>query len=242
MRSHLHRVASTAAALGFAVIGYQNPKVGWPFLLIAVCVWFVTHDRVFPHIERFWKHSESNSSLISAFRFVSIKKMIGWLIFASCFLFAGWGVKYEMSPHLTLAFASPILGSNVVENPHPMTSFFALVSLKNSGTPSITDDWKMTAIIDDGEVLTALPSPKGYAAGIISYELPDSIYNKTARIPLARGSSEIGYVDFLFVGVRREALLRPGTKFTIHFRDVTGKEYSLIHVWTAQELLQNNPI
>ena len=123
-----------------------------------------------------------------------------------------------------------------------LASIVVIVSITNTGAPSIANTWWLVAKTADGQkeyvgmpwvtkanlvnrAGDSINSGATETLGRNSY-LPD----KTATDPIPRNGARVGYLLFLFKGVDANELKRPGTKMTVKFKDVLGNEITATHV------------
>lgn len=112
------------------------------------------------------------------------------------------------------------------------TQILILLSVRNTGAPSIAEGFDLTIKSADFEAhdnpteipkdYTVLPvdkSPK------VVLNPQDEISPKTLS-PIERGSLERGWLRYVLEDVRLERIWRPGMTYTVSFADISGKTYS----------------
>ena len=131
----------------------------------------------------------------------------------------------------------PVLAAKIdVVNIHPApsdansTSMILVISVRNSGTPTILEDWSVTTKLEGRTILAEnlylsetmdLEGPQGK----ITYRRQDAIYTKTVDMPIPQGGMVRGIIWIMFKGIRFDILNRPGTKIEVNFVDVLGSEH-----------------
>jgi len=113
----------------------------------------------------------------------------------------------------------------------------ATVLIRNTGTPSIADNFSLNLQTPDGEVFegrievikdgTKIPDDDGSrrdSPGVI-LNSSDTIFNKTLT-PIPNGGKVIGYLRASFPLINRKLVQQTGNTFTTSFQDVYGKSHS----------------
>ncbi len=135
---------------------------------------------------------------------------------------------------------TPVTGANEV-------GILIMFSVKNLGTPSVVDNYKLTVAPPGKEAsnTTLVFLPKVLvvtpAAGVSPSAFPipyvcgkDALYRKTIEQPLANGGMSRGYLWYQLNGYTAENFINPvGTQFQMTFTDVMGRVYAADFVWPA---------
>ena len=111
--------------------------------------------------------------------------------------------------------------------------FVIFASVTNIGSPSIASEWRMR-IEAASQTPINIPRPDAISDGLIiaapNAQTPahvlysaDDLAVKLAEMPLQKGARSYGVLLFSSTG-HYDDIVRPGTKFTIFFKDVLGKE------------------
>jgi hypothetical protein len=117
------------------------------------------------------------------------------------------------------------------------SSVYLIVSISNTGAPTIVNGYGLTASLTGGEVRTgerkivSEHETINYPNGLKDYVYgEDSLLNRTAVLPIPRGGQVLGRLKFDFPKTRQSDLAAAGVKFTLTFRDSWGKTYSALIV------------
>jgi hypothetical protein len=110
-----------------------------------------------------------------------------------------------------------------------------IASIRNLGSPTIVENWSLTISLPSGQHFTAslheipekLQLHREGAPPAFVYR-SDALYEKTISTPLSTGGMQRGVLVFMIDKVRQETVMNPGTKLTLGYQDVTGKNYSLV--------------
>jgi hypothetical protein len=117
------------------------------------------------------------------------------------------------------------------------SSAFLIVSISNTGAPTIVTAYSLAASLIGGEVRMGarqvVPEHHtiNYPNGLKDYVYgDDSLLNRTSVSPIPRGGQVLGRLKFDFPKTRQSDLAAAGVKFTLTFRDIWGKAYSAVSV------------
>lgn len=139
--------------------------------------------------------------------------------------------------------------SGISRNDADTTSVLFVVSIRNSGAPSITKDWSATIDVPGrGSISgTAVHYPKGFdlfeneQAEGQRLQNSDAIYEKTAEHPVTAGAEVHGFLLFDFKGVRPEQMERGGAIVRLTFFDVKDRENTITGLWRTSDKLNTLP-
>ena len=119
-----------------------------------------------------------------------------------------------------------------------------IVGLRNIGTPSIAENWKLSVIVAGSKQrieTKGVNLPANAAISVhdvvtgkaVVYAGADALYNKTVFTPIPAGSLVRGVLLFLIDGATEAVLTSPGTRYHLDFADVLEKSYSVVFTWPA---------
>ena len=110
-------------------------------------------------------------------------------------------------------------------------SIFLLVSVVNTGAPSIADKWKLTVEFNDQKftprpTFQSQPITLTHADGSeVTYPIGQALYDVSVKEPIATGGRIIGALFFLVPINFRTAQKAQQKKYRLTFEDVWGTEY-----------------
>jgi hypothetical protein len=107
----------------------------------------------------------------------------------------------------------------------------ALMTIRNSGSPSVAEDFDMSVRLGSGRRVagehliiqdnTQLFDPQKRLDSVIN--AADALYEK-AIAPIPQGGRVIGWIQYAVPGVNRDELMAPPTEIEVTFRDVQRRE------------------
>jgi hypothetical protein len=122
---------------------------------------------------------------------------------------------------------------------NPMSHHVTFVlTIFNSGTPSIIRNWRLKITGPDGETLfppaVNFIEPGGefftntLATGeVVLRKLKDNFIAEAGAVPIEKGGKRSGFVTFQVDETTREYLMSSATKYDLSFWDINRKEYPL---------------
>jgi hypothetical protein len=128
-----------------------------------------------------------------------------------------------------------IAGSSSAELDRVDSAVLFNVDMFNSGPPSITQDWKLEAILKNGEkvwgerIINAVIATDGGR----TFFPPDFLDNMTATKPIITGARIRGVLGFRFEGIPRERVDDLDTKLVLSFRDVKNRPFKTEYKFPA---------
>jgi hypothetical protein len=121
----------------------------------------------------------------------------------------------------------------VYDNQPPVTLAYFLVSVFNTGAPSIADNWVLTVIVDgrryatDGVIMHETWSLADEHGRMTVYSRKDFLPEKTLIQPIPTGGQTTGIVAFAVRDIDREPLQRADiekrVRFRLTFTDIQGQ-------------------
>ena len=121
------------------------------------------------------------------------------------------------------------------------TGITIVANIENAGAPSNISEYKLSIDIPGRERIW--PAPFYLTRGVRlkdvgsevyrQYETPDALYIKTIQ-PIQTGGRVPGWLFWVTKDATPDEIMMAGTTFTLYFRDVTGKEYSI-----TRQLMEN---
>jgi hypothetical protein len=131
-------------------------------------------------------------------------------------------------------------------------SVYLIVAVRNSGEPTIADNYKMRVETVDGRIFSITPTllpttPMVDLRNNTEYRFQpgDGIQDKTAVTPIPKGSKVVGWLRGDIGELTAKDFARPGAIFTVSFLDVDRHEYAAIvrqgHPFAQSEAQQYHP-
>ena len=119
-----------------------------------------------------------------------------------------------------------------------------VVAVRNSGTPSIADQWKLSISLAGSKARVeakGIMIPPNLIMNVIDevtkkaiqYVGADALYNKTVLAPIPTGAMVRGLMLCFVDGLAEAALSSPGTQYHLSFIDILGKRRNLEYTWPA---------
>jgi hypothetical protein len=129
------------------------------------------------------------------------------------------------------------------EHAHYVALLF-VISVKNSGTPSVADRWKLSISLagakGDLEAIGIAIQPNSImqvndnvTKKAINYVGVDALYNKAVMTPISTGAIVRGLLLWIVDNVSEAALTSPGTQYHLSFVDILGKVHKSDFTWPA---------
>jgi hypothetical protein len=185
--------------------------------------------------------------------FVALKEIFhkpfsrrGSIVIAGCFLalalFSSWRSEYlKTAAGLRLHVEAIDVGDLQAG-----IAVIILGDVSNLGaTPTIADNWHLKIISPDGEqlfdgtplaILDGKPFSFNFGSTIYSYNPSDALYKKTVA-PLPQGDKVTGFLVFAIPDtLKRQTIIRVGTRLVVYCSDVFGNEIHGEHTITGKRV------
>ena len=108
--------------------------------------------------------------------------------------------------------------------------FICMVSVANTGAPSICEGYSLGIVMPDGNkfdtkrmMLQTNPNLNFSGGRAFTLSKMDFLAAKTASTPIGTGAKVHGYLIFMLSGVAKSLVSVPGTKITLTCQDIRGK-------------------
>lgn len=154
---------------------------------------------------------------------------------AATFLTTGWREpRLSTSIDVINCHAMPRELASKFSVPADSTSVVLVVSLRNSGMPTVAEGWSLAATLPNGESAKGTPLflpdklTLSGPTGEIAYQGTDALYDKAIKGPIVFGGMVRGVLWFAFPSVPIDAFNQPGTTLVLSCVDVLGKKHSAV--------------
>lgn len=121
------------------------------------------------------------------------------------------------------------------------TALTVIASLRNLGTPSIAQGWRLQIILPDGDQMLLTPQMLDKTQDIKIHDdngrltatipMADALYDKAIEKPIEPGSLVRGVLVFIARHIPVPSVRQQGTKFTLICNDVANKQVTGSYVW-----------
>lgn len=163
-----------------------------------------------------------------------------WIAALICFLVAAvkiWTVEHRKyfaevekghSPKISITVHQISTALMLIEGKSEAVFILTILSVRNTGAPSIVDTWLMTMNdpkIKITKITVAEDLQWPYTNGIYTFSKNDYIHKKTAEQPVLAGGKKVGFMLWRVEGLGHKSIIDDKgqlSKLTITARDVNG--------------------
>jgi hypothetical protein len=130
-----------------------------------------------------------------------------------------------------------VLGTAVKEEKIIGAMFAPLLTINNTGAPSILEGWKLSVVSHHYNVSQLSPQfiqdkivlPMQNGQPTVTIRGSDALYDKAETKPVATGDHVRGWLCFILAGADAKQLREDKARIEIQFVDVNGKSHSVSH-------------
>jgi hypothetical protein len=138
-------------------------------------------------------------------------------------------VKKGHNPNISITVHQVSVAFKLIEaKPEPAAFILTILSVRNTGAPSIVDTWLMAMADPKIKVMKITVGEDlqwPYAAGMYTFSKNDHIHKKTAEDPVPAGGKRVGFMLWRVEGLDHKSIIDDKeqlSKLTITARDVNG--------------------
>jgi hypothetical protein len=142
------------------------------------------------------------------------------------------GDHSQYAPRIVAKIDSIILGTDPYRSTRTM--LVLVISARNAGMPTILEDWRVSAALNDGRVLSGelqrIPDSITFGSpdhDALQYFGKDAIYEKTLMTPIPTGGIVRGILWARFDGFSSAQFSSTTPRISVTFDDVAGQKYAI---------------